>query len=231
MVEPNPWPAGIPNRERGNSGDLVRGERGNVFPRGRVCVSPSPFLRGHPATPRRRLRRNSPSVSGRNRRSGAWAPLRDRRALRWRRLRSPRSRRLRRFVARARPFDGLAFLRRLRTRHRRLTTLQPEPTPPALPFGLSAPRRVLRAGPGRSSLVLTAQSPLGLGCSLSLHRSRFCSVRSLSPVGCLILAPTPAGGPAARAPRPVRASRYCSLRCAPPCVTVLIVGIPPGRPI
>ena len=69
------------------------------------------------------------------------------------------------------------------------------------------------------------------GRSLSLHRSHIRRVRSLSPVGCLILAPTPAGGPAARAPRPVRASRYCSLRCAPPCVTVLIVGIPPGRPI
>lgn len=28
--------------------------REKVFPRGRVCVSPSPFERGHPATPRRR---------------------------------------------------------------------------------------------------------------------------------------------------------------------------------
>lgn len=122
--------------------------------------------------------RNPSSASGRGRRSGAWVPLRDRRALRWRRLRSPRSRRLRRFVARARPFGGIAFLRGLRTRHRRLTALQPAPTPPALPFGLSAPRRVLRAGPARSSLVLTAQSPLGLGCSLSLHRSRIRSEQS-----------------------------------------------------
>ena len=44
------------------------------------------------------------------------------------------------------------FLRRLRTRHRRLAALQPAPTPPALPFGLFAPRRVLRAGPGHSSM-------------------------------------------------------------------------------
>ena len=57
------------------------------------------------------------------RRSGAWVTPRDRRALRWRRLRLLRSRRLRRFVARARPFGGIAFLRRLRTRHRRLAAL------------------------------------------------------------------------------------------------------------
>jgi len=50
----------------------------------------------------------------------------------------------------------------------------------------------------------------GLRGSLSLPRSRILSQRSLSPVGCLIIAPATAGGPAARAPRPVRASRYCS---------------------
>ena len=49
--------------------------------------------------------------------------------------------------------------------------------------------------------------------------------------GCLMIAPAPAGGRAARAPSSVLASRSFSLRCAPPCATVLIVGIPPGRPI
>ena len=191
--------------------------RGNVFPRSRVCVSPSPFQRGHPATPRCRLRRNSSSASGRNRHSGASVPLRDRRALRWRRLRSPRLRHLRRFVARARPFGGIAFLRRLRTRHRRLTALQPAPTPPALPFGLSAPRRVLRAGPAHSSLVLTAQSPLGLGCSLSLHRSRPSVVSKATPRGLPDCSTCAGWQSSARAPPPVRTSRYCSLRCAPPC--------------
>jgi len=39
-----------------------------------------------------------------------------------------------------------------------------------------------------------AQTPLGCRCSLSLHRSRIRSERSLSPVGCLIVAPAPAGG-------------------------------------
>ncbi|ACB77732.1 hypothetical protein Oter_4461 [Opitutus terrae PB90-1] len=105
----------------------------------------------------------------------------------WRRLRPLRSRRLRRFVARARPFVGIAFLRKLRTRHRRLTALQPAPTPPALPCGRSAPRRVLRAGCARS-IVLTLSRREALGRSLSLRRSRFGSQRSLSPVGCLMIA-------------------------------------------
>lgn len=108
-------------------------------------------------------RRNSFRPVVRSRRRGAWVPLRDRRSLRWRRLRSPRSRRLRRFVAPRRPFGGIAFLRRLRTRHRRLAALQPAPTPPAFSCGRCASRRVLRAGPGRPSRIPTAQSPLGLG--------------------------------------------------------------------
>ena len=82
----------------------------------------------------------------------------------WRRLRPLRSRRLRRFVARARPFGGIAFLRRLRTRHRRLAALRPAPTPPAFSCGRCAPRRVLRAGPAPFALF-AGREVICAGCA------------------------------------------------------------------
>ena len=113
------------------------------------------------------------------------------------------------------------LLRRLRTRHRRLAALPPAPTPPSalgLPPALhcappSQPlrSRLMRESPGlRPARCCPLNRRGAFGCSLSLRRSRIRSQRSLSPVGCLIIAPTPAGDPAARAPRSLRASRYCS---------------------
>lgn len=146
--------------------------RGKAFPPASVPSLPLPHSSGDtPQRPDAGSRRNSSRPNGRNRRYGAWVPLRDRRSLRGRRLRLPCSRRLRRFVARARPFGGIAFLRKLRTRHRRLAALQPAPTPPALSCGCSAPRRVLRAGSARST-IFGAQSPRGCGA-----RSR-CTTRT-----------------------------------------------------
>jgi hypothetical protein len=61
---------------------------------------------------------------------------------------------------------------------------------PALPACALLHPHVLRAAPGVRG---TAQAPLRLGRSLSLHRSRVRKVRSLTPVGCLIIAPASGG--------------------------------------
>ena len=156
-------------RHRRRLSRICFGER--FFPAVESASRPPHSSGDTPQRPDAGSRRNSSRPNGRNRRGGAWVPLRDRRSLRGRRLRFPRSRRLRRFVAQARPFGGIAFLRRLRTRHRRLAALHPAPTPSALSCGRSAPRRVLRAGSGRSPRF-GAQSPRGCGA-----RSR-CAARA-----------------------------------------------------
>ena len=122
-----------------------------------------------------------------------------------------------------RPFPRIAPSAGCGTRHRRpaLSHLSPTPFLRSLIAAWlhSAPsRRPLRsrqldrscAGCARARLFGTLKRRGAFGCSLSLHRSHILSQRSLSPLGCLIIAPALAGGPAARAPRPVRASRYCS---------------------
>jgi hypothetical protein len=103
--------------------------------------------------------------------------------------------RLWRFVVQARPFARIAPGRRRSGRDTGgLAALPTAPTPSSTP-GLSpspapAPARwPVPLDPGDD-----AQTPLGCRCSLSLHRSRIRSVRSLTPVGCLIVAPAPAGG-------------------------------------
>ena len=140
--------------------------------------------------------------------------------------------RLWRFVVRARPFARIASARGLsvatpaalpRSRRRRLL--------PSLRPIAFAPLPRLRAARSRSTREVTLRRRWGCRCSLSLHRSRICSEQSLSPVGCLIVAPAPAGGRRRERLRPSAPQGNCSLRCAPPCATVLIVGIPPGRPI
>src|SRR5690606_31742939 len=151
--------------------------------------------------------------------------------------------RLWRFVVRARPFAWIAPCRRLWSRHRRPcrastcadSSLRSRPvacTP--LPHLSDDPARSKRG-----ELVSEASPTVFWIRSDAAGLAVFALVAPLTdfllakphPDGCLMIAPAAAGGHAARAPSPVRASRYCSLRCAPPCATVLIVGIPPGRPI
>jgi len=57
-----------------------------------------------------------------------------------------------------------------------------------------APLPHLRAVRSRSTPSMTLRRRWGCRCSLSLHRSRIRSEHSLSPVGCLIVAPAPASG-------------------------------------
>jgi hypothetical protein len=103
--------------------------------------------------------------------------------------------RLWRFVVQAGPFARIAPGRRLTGRDTAgLAALPPAPTPSSTP-GLSPSLRYHTCAPsGPTRHRGDAQTPLGCRCSLSLHRSRIRSERSLSPVGCLIVAPAPAGG-------------------------------------
>ena len=135
--------------------------------------------------------RNSSSSRFRARHSGAPAPI-PAPSVRCgrRRLGSRAIGRLWRFVARARPFARIAPRRRLRSRHRRpcrATTctdsfLHSRPSPALrsrafAPTALAPFKRVKSDGlrPPRFGY---AQSPLGFGCSLSLHRSRIRSEQS-----------------------------------------------------
>jgi hypothetical protein len=90
--------------------------------------------------------------------------------------------------------------------HSRPVALRSAPTPARRPFPLD-PKG-------------DAQTPLGCRCSLSLHRSRIRSVRSLSPVGCLIVAPAPAGGrrrERLRPSAPQGIARFAALHLARRC--------------
>jgi hypothetical protein len=128
-----------------NCSDLFR-LRGKVFPLVRVCVSPSPFQRGHPATPRMpaSVRRSS---SARVR--SIQLPARSLRFVRTGRRCGRRRLWLRahgclsRCVARARP-----FARSLRRDTGRLAALGPSPTPPSALTLCSTPLRACALAAG-----------------------------------------------------------------------------------
>ena len=158
--------------------------RGKVFPRVRVCVSSSPFQRGHPATPRCRLRPDFSSASVRGHRSGASAqvpaPVHSLRSeTAWLRAHG----RLWRFVVRARPFARIALVAGSVRDTGGLAAPPPAPTPP-FAHGLSPAlrsRNCAMTPPARNDGSWLArlrhpwfgyaQTPLGLRCSLSLRRS------------------------------------------------------------
>jgi hypothetical protein len=138
--------------------------RENGFPRVRVGVSPSPFKRGHPATPRRRLTPVVASASGHGHRSGAHAPI-PAPAFRCgrRRLVSCAHGRLWRFVAQAQPFARLLLVAGSSRNSGVLAALSPAPTPPST-HGLS---------PALRSRTYAANPPARIGrCSRWLARLR-----------------------------------------------------------